>query len=282
MKEHLLNGTSERRSPLTFFLLVFLFSIPIWVIGPMAEQFLPGETPTDLPISSLMVCCPIIAAVTLVWRDEGSGGAKALLRRAFDCKRIKRRHWYVPILFLWPTMMVLEYGLIKLIGVPLPDPQLPVLTLPVSFAVFFVAALGEEVGWQGYVIDPLQDRWNALTASIIVGLVWAIWHVVPFIQMDRTPTWIAWQGTNLVVARLLSVWIYNNTGKSVFAAILFHALYNVTTVLLPSYGWQYNPLVALIVTAVAAAMIIFLWGPKTLARFRCAWPGREVQTGVAN
>ena len=282
MKRHLLNGMPGNRSPLIFFSLVFLFSIPIWVIGPIAEQFLPGEMPTDLPTSSFMVCCPIIAAVILVRRDEGSEGVKTLLRRAFDYKRIKGKTWYVPILFLWPAMMVLEYGLMKLMGVPLPDPQLPVVMLPVSFAAFFIAALGEEVGWQGYAIDPLQDRWNALTASIIVGIVWPVWHFVPFIQMNRTPTWIAWQGTSMVVARILTVWIYNNTGKSVFATILFHAMNNVATVLLPSYGWHYDPFVALVITAVAAAIVTFLWGPKTLARFRYARRGREVQAGVAN
>jgi membrane protease YdiL (CAAX protease family) len=282
MKRRPLNDTSGNRSPLIFFSLVFLFSIPFWVVGPVAEQFLPEEMPADLPISSFMVCCPVIAAVILVRRDEGSEGVKTLLRRAFDYKRIKGKTWYVPILFLWPAMMVLEYGLMKLMGVPLPDPQLPVVMLPVSFAAFFIAALGEEVGWQGYAIDPLQDRWNALTASIIVGIVWPVWHFVPFIQMNRTPTWIAWQGTSMVVARILTVWIYNNTGKSVFATILFHAMNNVATVLLPSYGWHYDPFVALVVTAVVAAIVTFLWGPKTLARFRYARRGREVQAGVAN
>jgi len=282
MKGRRSKGRSKKRSVATFFLLVVLFSIPIWFLGAVAEQFLPGEMPTNLPISSLMACCPIIAAVVLVRRDEGSEGAKALLRRAFDYKRIKGKIWYVPILFLWPAMMVLEYGLMKLMGVPLPDPRLPGLMLPVSFAVFFIAALSEEVGWQGYAMDPLQDRWNALTASIIVGIVWAGWHFVPFIQMGRTPTWIAWQGTGMVAARILTVWIYHNTGKSVFAAILFHAMNNVATVLLPSYGWQYDPLVALFITAIAAAIITFLWGPKTLARFRYARRGRDVQASLAN
>jgi hypothetical protein len=282
MKGHRLNSRSKNRSVATFFLLVILLSIPVWFMGAVAEQFLPGEMPTDLPISSLMACCPIIAAVILVRRDEGSEGVKALLRRAFDYRRIKGKAWYVPILFLWPAMMVLEYGLMKLKGVPLPDPRLPGLMLPVSFAVFFIAALGEEVGWQGYAMDPLQDRWNALTASIIVGIVWAVWHFVPFVQMDRTPAWIAWHGTSMVAARILTVWIYNNTGKSVFATILFHAMNNVATVLLPSYGWHYDPSVALVITAVAAAIITFLWGPKTLARFRYARRGRDVQASLAN
>jgi membrane protease YdiL (CAAX protease family) len=282
MKEHRLNGRSKNRSIATFFLLVFLLSIPIWFMSAVAERFLPSEMPTDLPISSLMACCPLIAAVILVRRDEGSEGVKTLLRRVFDYEKIKGKTWYLPILLLWPAMMVLEYGLMKLMGRPLPDPQLPVLLLPVSFAVFFVAALGEETGWQGYAMDPLQDRWNALAASIVVGIVWAVWHIVPFIQMDRTPMWIVWQGTSMVVARILTVWIYNNTGKSVFAAILFHAMNNVATVLLPSYGWHYDPPVAVAITAVAAAIITFLWGPRTLARFRYVRRGKDVQASVAN
>ena len=282
MKRYLLNGVSGNRSPLTFCLLVFCLSIPVWVLGPLAERLLPGQMPTDLPVSSSMAFCPIIAAVILVRRDEGAEGVKRLLRRAFDYKRIGRKTWYVPVLFLWPAVMVLEYGLLKLVGVPLPDPRLPVLMLPLSFAIFFVAAVGEEMGWQGYAIDPLQGRWGALTASILVGIVWAGWHVVPFVQMGRTPAWILWQGTSMVMARILTVWIYNNTGRSVFAAILFHAMNNVATVLLPGYGWPYDPFLALVITAPAAAVITFLWGGDTLARFRYARPGREVQAGVAN
>jgi membrane protease YdiL (CAAX protease family) len=282
MKGHRLSRRSKKRSVATFFLLVILLSIPIWFMDAVAEQFLPGEMPTDLPISSLMACAPIIAAVILVRRDEGSEGVKALLRRAFDYRKIKGKIWYVPILFFWPAMMVLEYGLMKLRGVPLPDPRLPGLMLPLSFAVFFIAALSEEVGWQGYAMDPLQDRWNALAASIIVGIVWAAWHVIPFIQMGRTPTWIAWHGTGMVAARILTVWIYNNTGKSVFAAILFHAMNNVATVLLPSYGWHYDPAVAMVITALAAATITLLWGPKTLARFRYGRRAEDLRASVAN
>jgi membrane protease YdiL (CAAX protease family) len=281
MKRHPWNGASEKRSPLIFFALVFLFSIPIWVIGPVAEQLLPGKIATDLPISSFMACCPIVAAAVLVWRDRGWEGVRTLLRRAFDYKRIKGKAWYLPILLFWPAMMVLEYGLMKLMGAPLPDPQLPGLMLPVSFAVFFIAALGEEGGWQGYVMDPLQDRWNALTASIIVGIVWAGWHFIPFLQMNRTPTWIVWQGTGMVMARILTVWIYNNTGKSVFATILFHAMNNVATVLLPGYGWHYDPFLALVITTMTAGIVAFLWGPKTLARFRYARQGMDVRASAA-
>lgn len=169
-----------------------------------------------------------------------------------------------------PIIMILAYVLMHLMGVSIPDQQFPVLLVPVFFLMFFIAALGEEVGWQGYAIDPLQDRWNALGASIILGIVWAIWHIVPFIQAHHTPIWIASQCMGMVVTQILIVWLYNNTGKSVFSAILFHAMINVSTFLFPNYGSSYNPFITGIIMAVTAAIVIFLWVPLTLAGYRYA------------
>lgn len=277
MKNQSLNSKSERRPLTVFFLLVVVLSLPIWLMGAVAGQLLPEGLLGNLPISSLMACCPLLAAVILIRRQEGSDGVKQLLLRALDYNRIRPTIWYAPILFLMPALMVLEYGVTSILRGPLPEPQIPVLPVLASFVVFFIAAVGEEVGWQGFAFEPLQERWNALTASVIVGTVWAVWHIVPFLQMDRTPAWIAGQCLAMVVARMLYVWLYNNTAKSVFAVIVFHAMHNVTTVLLTGYGWPYNPFLALIILAFAAAGITFLWGPDTLARYRYARPGRNVQ-----
>jgi membrane protease YdiL (CAAX protease family) len=282
MRGQLLSNTPEHRSPTGFFLLVFLLSMPIWVMGPPVERLLPGDLPVELPVSSLMAITPMLAALVLVWREKGLGAAKALLKRVFDYKRIKRTAWYIPILLLWPTVMVLQYGLAKLMGVLMADPQVPVLAMLISFLVFFIGALGEEVGWTGFAINPLQDKWSTLIASLILGTVWAVWHVVPLVQVGQAPVWIAWQCISMVVARVLFVWLYNSTGKSVFATILFHAMNNVSTVLLPEYGWPYSPTVATIILAVIAVVITLLSGPRTLAQYRCARPGGAVQSGAAS
>ncbi len=96
------------------------------------------------------------------------------------------------------------------------------------FLAFFIGALGEELGWSGYVIDPMQIRWNALQASLILGLVGVVWQVVPLLLINRSPTWIAWWCLYAVAIRMLIVWLYNSTGKSVFAVALFHATLNLT------------------------------------------------------
>jgi membrane protease YdiL (CAAX protease family) len=262
--------------------LVLLLSIPIWTIGPVIEGLLPNPLPVNLPISSLMAFAPMTAAAILVGRRRGVDGVKKLFKRAFDHKRITEKIWYLPILLLWPVLMILQYALMTLAGIALPEPQVPVLMGLVSFAMFFVAAAGEELGWQGYAVDPLQHRWSALSASLILGIVWAGWHVVPLIQLDQTPAWIAWQCMSMVVARILMIWIYQNTGKSVHATILVHTMNNVTTVLLADYGWPYNPIMATIILSLAAAVVTFLWGPATLARFRYSGLGTGARSAGAN
>ncbi len=255
---------SEKRSPLKFFLLVFTLSIPLWLIGALTPlQLLPG-----LPVSSLMAFCPMIAASILVYRKDKTAGVTELLKRSFDCKRIRAKAWYIPTVLLMPGIAVLAYGLMRLVRLPLPIPQFPALAALLIFLAAFIAALGEELGWSGYVIDPMQDRWNALQASFLLGLVGAAWHFVPLVQADRSPTWIAWQCLNLVAIRILLVWLYNNTGKSVFAATLCHATVNVSWLLFPNYGSHYDPRIIGLITVSAAVIVTVIWGPRTLTRDR--------------
>ncbi len=259
----------SKRSIVKFFLLVFALSTPFWLMGPTAEEKLP--LPFKLPMGALVLVCPMIAASILVYMENRSDGVKQLLKRSLDYKRIKGKIWYIPIFFLMPGITVLEYGLMKLMGVSVPDFQFPVLMLPVFFILFFIGAIGEEIGWTGYATDPLQDRWSALEASLILGTVWAIWHVTPFLQAQYTLIWVLWKSVSTVILRVLIVWLYNNTGKSVFAAIAFHAMANVSElVLFPIYGSYYDPFIAFIIMAITVAIVIFLWGPKTLARYRYA------------
>jgi hypothetical protein len=189
----------------------------------------------------------------------------ALLKRSFDCARIRAKVWYAPIVLLMPAATLLTYGLMRLLAVPLPAPRFTLLATLVMFAAFFVAALGEELGWSGYAIDPLQARWNALEAALVLGLVWAAWHWVPLLQAHRSPSWIAWWSLYTVGLRVLTVWLYNNAGKSVFAAALFHAFTNVSGITFSDY---YDPRITGLIVAFAATIVTVAWGPETLARGR--------------
>jgi uncharacterized protein len=251
------------RSPLTFFLLLFALSVPFWVIGKVTGlQLLPG-----LPVSSLGFVCPVAAALILVYRESNTAGVAALLTSSLDYRRIKEKVWYAPIILLMPGATISTYGLMRVMGVSPPALRYPLVAGLAMFLAFFVAGLGEELGWSGYVIDPLQRRWNALEASILVGLVWAAWHYVPLVQAHRSATWIAWWSLYTVALRVLIVWLYNNTGKSVFAAALFHAFTNVSGITFANY---YDPMITGLIVTSAAAIITAVWGPQSLARYRGA------------
>jgi membrane protease YdiL (CAAX protease family) len=258
---------AEQRPLFGFFVLVFALSVPLWAIGALCRfQLAEG-----LPVSSLMTFCPLLAALVLLHTEKNGEAARGLLRRILDYRRIEAKAWYAPVILLMPGVVVLAYGLKSL---PFPSLQAPIPGVPLLFLGFLVAAAGEEVGWTGYAIHRMQFRLGALQASVLLGLVWAAWHVIPFVQAGRPPAWIAWQCLCLIASRVLITWIYNNTGKSLFAAILFHAFINVASVLFPEMGLPYDPRLTSLIAAGAAAAVAIVWGPHTLAG-----PDRGLRSG---
>lgn len=252
----------RQASPLRFFVLVFALSAPLWGLGAASRwQWLPG-----VPASAVMVACPMLAALVLLYRQGGRPAAAALLKRSFDHHRIMRKAWLVPALALMPALLLLSYAVMRLLDRPVPAPDFMAGSVPLLFAVFFVAALGEELGWSGYAIPPLQERWGALGASLVVGVVWAAWHIVPLHQAGRAAGWMAWWCLATVASRVLYTWLYNNTGASVFAVALLHASANTAWQLFPVQGSHYDPQVAGLVQAAAALLVMAVWGPRTLVR----------------
>lgn len=263
-------STTLKRSPLAFFALAFALAVPFWVLGALAKPLPP---PINLSLSSLQVVSPLIAALILVYREEHGEGVKRLLRRIVAPMSVRPRIWYLPVIFLLPLIYALSYVVMLRMGRSLPAPDIPWLLIPVLLGVFFLLAACEEVGWTGYATDPLQERWGAFSTAILLGLVWAVWHVVPALQARHAWAFIVAQHFVYSVGlRVLIVWLYNSTGKSLFAAILFHAMDNVSYALFPTNGSAYDPAVTGAITALIAALVAFLWGPKTLARYR--WSGR--------
>jgi len=262
-------NTSQNNLPLDYFLLVIVLSFPFWLLG---GSKLP--LPINLPVSAISTFVPMMAAAILSYRRSGSAGARELLIRIVDFKKIKNKIWYLPALLLAPMIYVSSYAVMRLTGLPLPDAiNIPQLLAPVFFVMFFIGDAGEELGWSGYAIDPMQKRWGAAKASFILGLLWAIYHSVTFVQSGYSASWIVWQSIKTVAMRIVIVWIYNKSGKSVFAANLYHTTDNLCWSLFPNYGSYYNPFVTGMLTCLAAAILMFGWRKRALARFQHARAG---------
>lgn len=258
------SSITEPQSPGKFIFLVIALSIPLWLIGAFTPlQIMPG-----LPVSSLMVLCPLTASLVLVYSENQTTGITRLLKRSFSFRQIKSRVWLIPTLFLMPGIAVLAYGLLRLLQKPVPAPEFHVISTLVMFLVFLIAALAEEIGWSGYAIDAMRRRWNALQASLLLGVIWAAWHIIPFIQAERSLTWIIWQCVTLVTARVLLVWLYYNSGRSVIAVALCHTMINVSWQLFPVQGSHYDPMITGLITTFIAVLVVLVWGPRTFIHNR--------------
>ncbi|WP_440066752.1 CPBP family intramembrane glutamic endopeptidase [Streptosporangium sp. OZ121] len=245
-------GTPPRRSPGAFFLLVFALTAPFLALDAMGgSQILPG-----IPLSGLAFVCPAVAAVVLRYREDGIAGARAFLARSFDGHRVSVKAWYVPTLLLYPAVVTASFFLLRLTGTALPDPRFSLSSTLLLLLGFFVGALCEELGWSGYATQPLQERWGAVRAGLVLGAVWAVWHWVPLLQVQRSASWIAWWSLGTIAARVIMVWLFNHMGRSVFAMTLFHMMLNVAWQLFPVNGSHFDmPLVAALMTAVAVVIV---------------------------
>jgi len=100
-----------------------------------------------------MVFSPLIAASILVYREARFTGVTHLLKRSFDFRRIKAKVWYVTAVLLMPGIAVLGYGLMRLVKLPLPDPQFPGLGALIMFlgAVIVTVIWGPRMFTRKYI-----------------------------------------------------------------------------------------------------------------------------------
>ena len=168
---------------------------------------------------------PSLTAIILTAIMSGKKGVGALLRKIVQ-GRVHIR-WYAAALLLVPLLLSIALGLYLLLG----GAPLVVLwvTLPFSFLLYLiVAGLGEELGWRGFALPRLQEKRPAFSASLMLGVIWGLWHLPILVVASQplTPLFVV-GGTIFVVIMVgfsvLSAWIYNNTRGSLLLVILFHA-----------------------------------------------------------
>ncbi|HEU4383373.1 MAG TPA: CPBP family glutamic-type intramembrane protease [Anaeromyxobacteraceae bacterium] len=260
---------SRGRSVSRFFLLLFGLCVPVWVLGAIFDvQLFPG-----FKLFQAGLAMPMIAALILTTREQGRAGVVALLRRTIDVGRIKPRIWFLPILLVYPSLGLINYCVLRLAGTEIPRPTFSLVGFLGYCTVFFMT-FAEELGLTGYAIDPLQERHSALVTGLVLGLAWAGYHVPGFVISGYyTAGWIAWHAIYTVATRVLFVWIYNNSGKSLFSMALCHWTFGLFWSLWPQDNLQkavpfYRPQITAAAAVVYILVVVYLWGPKTLARFR--------------
>ncbi|PJZ70862.1 hypothetical protein CH373_06230 [Leptospira perolatii] len=262
--------SSTERSLLKFLLLLIALSVPLWVLGSIFEiELFPGFYLYQLPLGM-----PSVAALILIYRERGKAGVISLLKRTYDFRNIRSKIWYVPILFLSPIVGLINYTILYFTGVPVPSLQFSSVIL-LGYSMVFFMTYGEELGLTGYLIDPLQERYSALKSGLIVGFIWAAYHIPGFVISGfYTIEWMFWHALYTIATRIIFVWVYNNSGKSMFSMALFHWTFGIFWILFPPTGNlqkatpYYDPQICSLTVLFFASIVTFLWGPRTLAHYR--------------
>lgn len=240
---------------------VFALAAVFYVAGPLLGN-LSRLTRAELPASALMFVCPTAAAVLLIRRADGWLGVRRWLAAAVRWPTTVRVGWLATATLLLPLIMVLSYLVLSWSGTPLPRPHLPWASIPGLAVVYLVGALGEELGWTGYATGPLRRRYGVMGAALVVGVVWAAWHVVPYLQAGHGPAWIGWQTLFTIGFRTVLVWLYEGTG-SVLVVVVCHASYNVAWSVFPDAGSHYDPMVTALLTS-GVAIVLSVVGARML------------------
>jgi len=113
----------------------------------------------------------------------------------------------------------------------------PLLSLPGGFVMVFLWGGGnEELGWRGFALPRLQERYNPFISSLVIGVIWTLWHAPPGIIELGLVDWavdLPFYMTTVTGISIVTTWLYNRTGGSVLVAMVFHAGINVSQSLYP-------------------------------------------------
>jgi uncharacterized protein len=216
-----------KRHPLvTFFLLVFILTWVVWV--PRAS---------GAPLGVLGQAWTWIPAIAALLAAALTGGRGAL--RELGSRLVRWRvgwQWYVVVILGPAAFSIAVAGIYALFGgswAEAAPPAIlvgPLVVLPLFLVILTLTdGLGEELAWRGFALPRLLTRYNALVASVVLGVIWALWHL-PLLWtegngMFQLPVWLLL--LDLTAKAILFTWVFLHTRGSVLIAMLFHGATNL-------------------------------------------------------
>lgn len=241
------------RNLIRFLLLAYAISWAIW-----SPLWLPAIGITGLPVlpyhHALGGFGPLIAAIICTAQEKSAAGVRAL----FESMLAWRPVAYLLIALLAPFVLLVVsmifHGPFDANGIWRNDefPQMGFIIFFLYNLVFF--GFGEETGWRGFALPRLQQRMNALIASLLLTVFWAIWHWPLFLYRPGYTTmgvggaagWVF----SLLTGSVLLTWLFNSTRGSLLVVAIFHSTVDIA----------FTCKAAAPVVVGTMGMLITLWG----------------------
>jgi membrane protease YdiL (CAAX protease family) len=244
-----------------------------WVIAWSTFFFGYGmHVKTNSDIWQFLILATFLGAIVVTGIADGRSGLKVFFSRIVRWRvNIK---WYAVAIFLPLILRLAAFGLTIASGaetVANPEWAWGEIIFE-AILVFFIIALGEEPAFRGFALPRLMKGNSALKASLILGVLHAIWHLPLFLTGEDSPMVIL----IIFAGAILNTWLFNNTKGSVLLNMILHTSVNL-------WVGVFNPLFSeadaakqttwLMLAYVAAAVVITVLSGKDLSR------KREIQTG---
>lgn len=279
-----MNDKAGRPALLLFFLIAFGVPWACWSV--LALGWVSAQSPWALALFYSGDFCSI-AGLIAAQRAQGWRAVIDLIRRAVD-PRAPLLWWGVALLapLIWQAVSsaiyLTAYGHIGTVDAS----ALRLLASPALLMALTTGPLGEEFGWRGFLFPTLSKRASPLTASLVIGLIWALWHAPIYFQRAiEAPLWAAVFVANVILFSVIISAIYLRSG-SLLLAILTHWLINasqeVTPWMFPSLAEGATDTAAFMLIQLAVLFLIALALAPTLRRPLAQHPGEASELPAGN
>ena len=237
-----LKGLLARHPLVSFFVLAYALTWLAWSPWYLSEDGIglltyDGESISDYLNTVALILGPTLSAFIMTGVIGGREGVRRLVRRIV-LWRVGVR-WYLFVLLGIPAIILLSTVVMPGALASFQASAVPsTLFLYVVASPIFLFAGGpvfEEIGWRGFALPRLQRLHGPLVGTLILGVLWAMWHLPLFL----IPSWDTPHGSPLDVAlfviwavsvTVIFTWVFNNTKGSVLLAILAHGSINSAAV----------------------------------------------------
>jgi hypothetical protein len=203
---------------------------------------------------------PSLVALVLTARADGRAGLRAMLRRLLAW-RVGARWYLFAVCYMVTIKLAAALVHRAATGAWPRFGEVAWYIVVANIVVTTAGQAGEEIGWRGYALPRLAARLGLAKASLLLGLIWACWHLPLFFIPGLTQT-----GQSFVVYLLmvpaLSVaiaWLYGHTNGSLLLAMLMHAAINQTSKIVPMVDPAATNPLALSNSLVAWLILALLW-----------------------
>ena len=233
-----MNG--DIRFPTRFFLITFIFSWVIWaplVLVSLKIISFPNNLFSSLamPIAGIGAFGPLVGALMALRYDQGRGASAKYFRSFFDI-RIGWKAYVFPLLFLGGITFIAWFTP-ELFGqerLPMLVPSIWVFILYLIIMIFLGGGQ-EEFGWRGYALALLESKFGIWFANIILGIIWACWHIPLWFISGLNQTYMSFVAFLFLTLGLSFIfsWIRNISGNKPFAGLYVHGVANAFIPFMP-------------------------------------------------